>query len=352
MIKMTVFLVLAEWERAFLSGAIVAALILAYLWQRKLVAKSEGVFRKGWFILIYLADAVVFFAALVGIMLLWKYDFSIMVDDFFTNITTFLADKLGAIVGSVITVFLSIAIVSFSKHAFGKVGLKSGPLQKRKMTIAKVSQSIVKYTVGVIAILVILALWGVNVVPALAGLGIVGLVVGLGAQNFINDLISGFFIIFEHHFDVGDIVEVEGFKGEVSEIGLKTTRIRNWKGEVKIIANGKIENLINYSRNPSLAIIDFGIAYSADIEKTITLMKTELPKLKDEIEEIIETPQVLGVIDLADSSVVIRVIVKTMTEKHYGVERLTRQRIKELLDQNNIEIPFPQVVIHQAKDGE
>ncbi|HOP56796.1 MAG TPA: mechanosensitive ion channel family protein [Bacillota bacterium] len=349
---MTVFLALADWERAFLSGAIAATLILAYLWQKKLVSKSENAFRKGWFILIYLADAVVFFAALAGVMLLWNFDFATLFDDFFTNTATFLLDKIGAIIGSIITVFLSVAIVSFSKHAFGKVGLKAGPLQKRRMTIAKVSLSIVKYTVVIIVVLVILALWGVNVVPALAGLGIVGLVVGLGAQNFINDLISGFFIIFEHHFDVGDIVEIEGFKGEVSEIGLKTTRIRNWKGEVKIIANGNITNLINYSRNPSLAIIDFGIAYGEDIEKTVALMKAELPKLKDEIEEIIEAPQVLGVIDLADSAVVIRVIVKTMTEKHYGVERQTRQRIKELLDQNNIEIPFPQVVVHQAKSGE
>ncbi len=347
---MNVFLAMASWEKGMLTGLIAAVVILAYLWQKKLVAKNENVFRKGWFIVIYICDAIIFFAALFGIMVLWNYDFSAITDDFFGKVADFLETKMGAIIGSVITIFLSVAITSFSKHAFGKVGKKEGPLQKRRKTIAKVSQSIVKYTIAIIAIIVILALWGVNVVPALAGLGIVGLVVGLGAQDFINDLINGFFIIFEHHFDVGDIVEIDGFKGEVTEIGLKTTRVRNWKGEVKIIANGNIGNMINYSRNPSLAIVDIGIAYKADAGKTIELLKTELAKMKNEMEEIIEAPQVLGVVDLADSSVVIRIITKTMTERQYGVERLIRQRVKEILDRNNIEIPFPQRVIHQVKD--
>jgi small conductance mechanosensitive channel len=193
-------------------------------------------------------------------------------------------------------------------------------------------------------------MWNVNVVPALAGLGVAGIVIGLGAQKFINDLISGFFIIFEHHFDVGDIIEVEGFKGEVIDIGLKTTKVRNWRGEVKIFSNGSIDIVSNFSMNPSIGIIDFGISYQEDAQRTIDLLKSELPKIKEFLPDIIEDPLVLGVVELADSSVNIRVIVKTITEKHYGVERAIRQRIKELLDQNQIEIPFPQVVVHQAKE--
>ena len=96
-------------------------------------------------------------------------------------------------------------------------------------TIDKVIISLTRYVVIIIAVVAILGLLGADVMPALAGLGIAGLVLGLGAQKLITDFISGLFIIIEHHFDVGDIVEFGGFKGEVIDLGLKTTKIRNWR---------------------------------------------------------------------------------------------------------------------------
>ena len=176
-----------------------------------------------------------------------------------------------------------------------------------------------------------------------------GLVVGLGAQKFINDLISGFFIVFEHHFDVGDVIEVQGFKGTVSDIGLKTTKIKNWKGETKILSNGEITNLTNFSRDLSTAIVDFGIAYKEDIQKTIDLLNSELPKMKSLFKELVEGPTVLGVMDLSSSSIHLRVTAKTFNEQQYAVERELRKRIKEILHEHQIEIPFPQLVIHQPK---
>jgi small conductance mechanosensitive channel len=194
-----------------------------------------------------------------------------------------------------------------------------------------------------------LAIWGINVLPALAGLGILGLVVGLGAQSLIKDFIAGFFIIFEHHFDVGDVVEINGFKGKVVDIGLKTTRVQNWKNAIKIFANGVITEPINYSKNPSVAVIEFGIAYGEDVQKTIDILNQELPKYQERFPDILEAPTVLGVTQLADSSVNMRVIIKTATETHYGIERGFLQIIKEILDKNNIEIPFPQVVVHKGE---
>lgn len=96
--------------------------------------------------------------------------------------------------------------------------------------------SLIRYAAYIICVIVILGIWKVNVMPALAGLGIVGLVVGLGAQKLISDFVSGLFVVFEHHFDVGDTIIVGDFKGEVIDIGLKTTKIRDWRGRVKIIA--------------------------------------------------------------------------------------------------------------------
>jgi len=186
--------------------------------------------------------------------------------------------------------------------------------------------------------------------PALASLGILGIIVGMGTQSLIKDFISGFFIVFEHHFDVGDIVEINGWKGEVIDIGLKSTKVKSWKQDIKIFSNGSINDAINYSLSPSTAVIDFGIAYKEDIQKTIDILNQELPKYRETFPDIIEDPMVLGVTELANSSVNLRVIVRTITEKHYGIERSIRQGIKEILDKNNIEIPFPQVVIHKTEE--
>jgi small conductance mechanosensitive channel len=213
----------------------------------------------------------------------------------------------------------------------------------------KVTNSLINYVVKIIAFLVILSIWGVDVLPALAGLGILGLVVGLGAQSLIKDLIAGFFIIFEHHFDIDDVVEINGFKGRVIDIGLKTTRVQNWKNDIKIFSNGSISEPINYSVANSMAIVEFGIAYHEDIQKTIDLLNQELPKYKALLPELLEIPTVLGVTDLASSSVNIRVICKTLPESQYNAERKLRQGIKEILDANGIEIPFPQVVVHEPK---
>jgi len=338
------------WLRIVISVVVALLLFAFYFFQRKLTKSADEDQPKLKVFLVYIIDMVLFIAAVIFLLIVWGFDFSIISDDLWQDIEAFVMNKLGAIIGMVATVFVAMMILKISKIIFGRFGRKPGPMQKRKRTIAKVTQSIIKYLVAIIAVLVILALWGVNVLPALAGLGIMGLVIGLGAQKFINDLIAGLFIVFQQHFDVGDVIDVGGFKGEVTSIGLKTTKIRNWKGEVKILANGAITNLTNFSLNPSIAIVDFGIAYKEDADKAIDLLKVELPKLKPNYPDMIEEPVVLGVTDLASSSVNIRVIAKTLTERHYAIERDLRRAIKNILDQNGIEIPFPQVVVHQAQN--
>lgn len=220
---------------------------------------------------------------------------------------------------------------------------------KRKQTLGKVMLSIIKYIVYIIDIAIILALWGVNIGPVLAGLGIAGLVIGLGAQKLINDFISGMFIIFEHHFDIGDTVEIDGFMGEVIDIGLKTTKIKSWKGEVKIVANGNIETLINYSVNNMAAVVEFGIAYKEDVAKVTEILNKELPIYFKDSKVIVSHPKVDGVVNLNNSSVDLRVTCTTITGENYATERKIRQAIKEILDSNNIEIPFPQIVVHNGE---
>ncbi len=279
---------------------------------------------------------------------LWFFnlDYQAEITKVWNSIQNGIESKIGAIVGTVIVIFLTMLIIKSIKALLRKISIKKASIKKRATTIIKLINSVVRYTVEIIALLIILSLWGVNVGPALAGLGILGLVIGLGAQKLIQDFISGFFIIFEHHFDVGDIVEINGFKGEVIDIGLKTTRVKNWKQDVKIFSNGSINELINYSIAQSIAIIEFGISYESDIQRTIDLLNQELPKFTETNPDVVETPVVLGVTDLAASSVNLRVIVRTLPEKQYGVERQVRQKIKEILDENGISIPFPQVTIN------
>ncbi len=310
--------------------------------------KKQSELRAGG-ILLYISNLVILFVFICLILWLFNYNYQTQLDTLWTNIVNGFSAKIGALIGSVITIFVAVLIIKIVTIVFQRAAQRDSFNKKRIKTVLKVMKSLIKYTVEIIALIVILALWGVNVMPALAGLGILGVVVGLGAQSLIKDFISGFFIIFEHHFDVGDIVEIDGFKGEVIDIGLKSTKVRNWKQDIRIYSNGNIGTIINYTLSPSMAVVDFGIAYGEDIQKTIDLLKQELPKFRETYPEIIEDPQVLGVIELANSSVNMRVIAKTEMEKHYAVERAIRQGIKELLDKNNIEIPFPQVVVHKSE---
>lgn len=336
---------------AIVITVLLTGLFLAFTILVNRSAKKQDTPKKGFFWL-YILAVVLLFGILAFVLWMFGYDYQAQLDTLWTNITGGFAQKIGAILGTVITIFIAMFVIKIVAIFVRKAANRDVMNKKRVMTILKVTHSIVKYTVEIIALLVILSLWGVNVMPALAGLGVLGIIIGMGTQSLIKDFIAGFFIIIEHHFDVGDIVEVNGWKGEVIDIGLKSTKIKNWKQDIKIFANGSITDTINYTLSPSTAIIDFGIAYGEDIQKTVDLLNKELPVYRQQFPDIIEDPMVLGVMELADSSVNLRVIVKTATEKHYAIERAFRQRIKEILDAAGIEIPFPQVVVHQPEKGE
>jgi len=336
------------WNSIF-TAIIALLMFFIFFVETKWIQKREGTIKKGLIIFMYVISFALLILGLFTILIIWEFDLSAYTSRMMDQLVAFFADSIGKLISTALVLFISTLILKISKVAFKHMSTRAGIVQRRKQTMTKVMSSIVRYLVGIFAFLIVLSIWGVNVLPALAGLGILGLVVGLGAQKFINDLISGFFIVFEHHFDVGDIIEVQGFKGAVIDIGLKTTKIKNWKGEIKILSNGEISNLINYSRDLSTAVVDFGIAYKEDIQKTIDLLNLELPKIKSVFKEIIEGPTVVGVTELSSSSVTLRVTAKTFNEQHYAVERELRKVIKGILDEHQIEIPFPQIVVHQPK---
>jgi len=342
------FLAVVTGWAVVITVALAAAFTFITVVINKFISRQDEM--KTWMVLLYVIDVTLLLVGVGFVMWMFGYDTATELNNIWISIKQGLLDKVGALIGSAITIFVVMLILRVFRIFVKKAANESALNKKRILTILKVVQSLVTYTVDVIALLIILALWGVNIMPALAGLGVLGIIIGMGMQSLIKDFISGFFIIFEHHFDVGDIVEINGFKGEVIDIGLKSTKIRNWKQDIKIFANGTIENTINFSLSPSVGIIDFGIAYKEDVQKTIDLLNGELPKFRERFPEMLEDPLILGVTELADSSVNIRVIVRTETEKHYGIERAIRQGIKEILDANDIEIPFPQMAIHKTEE--
>ncbi len=170
--------------------------------------------------------------------------------------------------------------------------------------------------------------------------------IGFGAQSVVKDFISGFFIIFEESFNVGDVIEIDSFKGTVLDLGFRTTKLKDWKGDIKIVRNGDINSMINFSKAESTAIINFGVSYKTDLNGFKVKMEDFIESIKGKYDVVIEHPMFLGVTELADSSINMRIIAKTKPNQHYQVERDIRVDLVLFFNKNDIEIPFPQLVIH------
>ncbi|WP_223595372.1 mechanosensitive ion channel family protein [Neobacillus bataviensis] len=222
--------------------------------------------------------------------------------------------------------------------------------ERREETLSKLLDNILSYVVYFIAFMMILSVLGIDVKALLAGAGIVGLAVGFGAQSLVKDVITGFFIIFEDQFSVGDHVRIGQFEGTVETIGLRTTKLKSWTGEVHILPNGSIMEVTNFSLNNSIAIIDVGIAYEEDIDKAETVIKDLLEKMPEQYEELVKAPEYLGIQNFGPSEVIIRIIAETQPMKHAAVTRKIRKDIKLELDAHGIEIPYPRMVMF-SKDS-
>ncbi|MFW5838786.1 MAG: mechanosensitive ion channel family protein [Bacillota bacterium] len=342
-------IILSTMQNTVVTIVFVITIIGIFFLDRKYIENHKASITSKVIIYIYTALFVLIVAGALIVSMLWGFDLIAFIGSQWHTILAAISSSIPSLIGTGLTLFIIVMVYKIIRISLYKYSKGRNKQDRRKQTITKIILSITKYVIAVIAVLVILAIWGVNVVPALAGLGIAGLIIGLGAQSFINDVISGFFIVFEHHFDVGDWVSINGFEGEVIDIGLKTTQVKSFRGEVRIFNNGSVDPVSNFSKSTALAVVDFGIAYDEDVAKTIKILENAFPKLRDEMDALLETPRILGVNDLADSSVNIRVVaeVKSIND-HWAVQRKILQHIKEILNENDIEIPFPQLVIHQA----
>lgn len=254
-------------------------------------------------------------------------------------------------VPDIILRILSLSFVILSITYLIRFILKGiGPKLKRGQALASLFSSFAKYLGAIILIFAILGTLGVDTTVLLASAGILSLIVGLGAQPLIEDIFAGIFIVFERTFEIGDIIVVDGFRGTVKEMGIRTTKIEDAGGDVKVINNSDIRTLINMTSKLSTAICDISISYNEDIEKVEQVLNENLGKIKKKYKAIVNGPTYVGVQSLADSAVIIRVIAECNEMMRYQVQRDINREIKIIFEKNNIQIPYPQIVVHNAKD--
>ena len=218
------------------------------------------------------------------------------------------------------------------------------------MTVAGLIISVIRVIAVIAGGVWVLGIMGVNLAGIFASLGIVSLIIGFGAQSLIEDSITGIFIIFEGHYNIGDIIILDDFRGTVKQISMRTTTIEDIGGNLKIVNNSDIRNIQNRSVNISATTCDIGISYDQSIIEVEKVIAENIEKMYERNQDVWESaPEYVGVNALADSAVVIRMLVRTTENNIFAAQRRLNREMKILFDENNIEIPFAQVVVHNAK---
>ncbi len=220
---------------------------------------------------------------------------------------------------------------------------------KKINTIRSILCNLAKYFVWAIAILWLLSVFGVNTAAIITGLGVISLVIGLAFQDILKDVLVGVSIFFENWFSIGDLVKIGQFEGTVISLGLKTTRIQAFTGEIKMISNRNISEVINYSMDKTLAIVDIAVSYESKIDKVEKILMLTAATIKDKIPSLVGEIELLGIQELSDSAVIFRLVGKCKPAKHYEVQRQMKKEFKNALDKNGIKIPYPQIEVHNEK---
>ncbi len=256
----------------------------------------------------------------------------------------------------IILMLISLRIARiFSKKIFSVFQKEESDIesQKRIDTLSSVLRYIITITIVSLSLVIILSELSVQIGPILAAAGVLGLAVGFGAQGLVQDLISGFFILFEDQIRVGDVVQVSGKGGLVEKINLRMTILRDLAGNVHYIRNGQINLVTNMTKGYSRYVFDIGVAYREDIDQVIQVMKEVDEDLRNDPEygnDILEPLEVLGLDQFADSAIIIKARTTTKPIQQWRVAREFNRRLKKRFDKENIEIPYPHVTLYMGED--
>ena len=257
-----------------------------------------------------------------------------------------LKSHIPVLINSLIYIFLVYAVCRVIRLVF-KARMEKN---NRTKTIISLLDGFVKYACAIIIIILVLQACGVDTAALVASVGVLTLIVGLGAQPLIADIIAGIFIIFEDEYHVGEIVTINDFRGTVMEIGIRSTRLIDAAGNIKIINNSAIGDVINLSRELSLAVVDCDFPYDIPVEFIENILSENFEQIAANIPAIKEGPYYKGVCMYKDSNVTIKIVAKCLEEDRFQVERDLNREYRRILRENNIDISYPQVVINYAKE--
>jgi small-conductance mechanosensitive channel len=281
-----------------------------------------------------------------------KLDFGSWFDN---NGVKVIAIVVVAIVVSIVTRFL---VRRFRRKLEGKPSLTQELNLQRATTLAHALSTAVVVIIWAIAVLLVLGTLDVPLAPFLASAGVAGVALGFGAQSLVKDTLSGFFILLENQFGVGDVIEVQTTagpaSGKVEDLTLRITTLRAFDGTLHVVPNGNIQVVSNKSKGWARAIVDVRVAYGEDVDRVREVLEELFEEIrKDTVlkEWIMEGPSILGVESLADYALVVRVVADTRPSKRWDAERRLRERITRRLSERGIRVPFPPAVSPRPDDA-
>lgn len=245
----------------------------------------------------------------------------------------------------VILIVVVLALSKLLRLIFKKIMEKSN----RAKTVITLLDGIIKYGAAIILIFLVLDAFGVNTKAIWESVGVLTLIIGLGAQSLIADIIAGIFIIFENEYNVGEIVSIDDFRGTVSEIGIRATKLVDCAGNIKIINNSDIKNVVNLSRELSLAAIDVEFSYDYPIEKVEKVLKDNLGRMKERIPAIVKGPYYKGVSAYDTSNVVLKLIAECKEEDRFQVQRDMLREYHRIFLENGIDFDYERYIVESTE---
>lgn len=260
-------------------------------------------------------------------------------DSGFTLIGQWINQQIPVLLRSIVYIILAIFISNLLSFILTRLLMAS----KRGMTAIKLLQSFIKYLTAIIILIMVLLVFGVNPTALFASVGILGLVIGLSSQSLISDIINGLFIVFENEFQVNDYIIIDGFRGKVASIGIRTTQLVDGGGNIKVVNNSEIKTIVNLSASPSVAVVDIGVSH-AEFVKANSIFKEHITEIQEHLPNFIEAPRYVGPVDFTDSGINVRFIGKVDESYRFQAERDLRTELITFMEIYKLEIPYPRLV--------
>lgn len=263
---------------------------------------------------------------------------------------TMLVASLNVLIIVVLALVARLLVNRLLKVVHSKLLARAPGIEERKRvdTLNRIFGYIVSVVIGVVTTMLVLAELGISIAPLLATAGVVGIAISFGAQSLVKDYFTGFVMLIENQIRQGDFVDVANKSGKVEEVTLRYVRLRDGEGAVHFVPNSAITTVTNHSRDFAYAVVDVGISYNANLGQTYEVIQSVGRSLRDNPEtgpKILDNMEILGVNQLADSAVTIRVRMKVQPMEQWGIRRALLAEIKDAFDTQGIEIPYPHRVI-------